>query len=64
MKIKEEEFQYDKFYNEIEWSLKITHLPTGLYEESGKKNIRNLHFRIKNELKMKLIKRILELDED
>jgi hypothetical protein len=58
-KFKEEDFQYDRYYNIAEFHLKITHNPTGLSESANIKT-RGSYFRTKNELKLKLIKKILD----
>jgi len=59
-KIKEEDIQYDTFYNDVEFSLKVTHIPTGLYEESGKLISRRFYFPIKKVLVSELRLRLIE----
>lgn len=62
MEIKEEDFLYDMFYNEVEWSLKITHTPTGLFESSGTKSSGTSHYLVRKELLSKLKERIKNLE--
>jgi len=56
----EEDFRFEQYYNIAEFHLKITHIPTGLSESSGKLKANISYFKTKRELKAKLIKRIYE----